>query len=240
MFRKISCFTGIIIILSVLLLSCTIKQDILINSNGSGSFSGEIVLHEMFINYISSLEEIMKGSKPEEGQLFKIEEIRSGLELNPDIKVVNISTPDPNTLSIKFNFTDIEKLLTGEEAVSTDIISFTTKGEIKTLAINLNRDNFHQLYPLFPILKNPLFEALGPIENSGLTEEEYLEMMEYAMGEESHEVILQSYIKARITINGTLISQKGGEAANGTVLIKIPLIKMLLLEEPLNYLIVFK
>jgi hypothetical protein len=91
-----------------------------------------------------------------------------------------------------------------------------------------------------PFLKNPLFEGLAPQEGDDMTESEYLEMIELALGEEGAKKLKTSTIETRVAVKGTLVSQKGGSVSGGAVTYRIPLLRVLLLDKPLDYSILFR
>jgi hypothetical protein len=66
-------------------------------------------------------------------------------------------------------------------------------------------------------------------------------MMEYALGDGGGKLIKDSMITTIINIDGTLISQSGGkETGTNSVTFKTPLIRLLLLDKPIEYSIKFK
>ena len=64
--------------------------------------------------------------------------------------------------------------------------------------------------------------------------------MEYALGDGGGDLIKDSVITTTININGTLISQKGGKVKGNSVTFETPLIRILLLDKPIEYSIRFK
>ncbi len=66
-------------------------------------------------------------------------------------------------------------------------------------------------------------------------------MMEYMLGEESRQGIIDSVVDITVKVGGRIVSQKGGEKLKAdTVRFRIPLIKILVLKDPLNYEVKFK
>ncbi len=59
---------------------------------------------------------------------------------------------------------------------------------------------------IVPFLADPNFEVFLPEYNIGYTEEEYLEMIVFLLGEEAPEKITNSYIKLRVAVPGTITS----------------------------------
>ena len=66
-------------------------------------------------------------------------------------------------------------------------------------------------------------------------------MIEFAFGEEGVTGLKASSVELLVTVEGDLVSQKGGKQLDDNkVLFTIPLIDFLLLQKPLDYSITFK
>jgi hypothetical protein len=73
-----------------------------------------------------------------------------------------------------------------------------------------------------------------------MTEADYLEMIDPAIGEEGTKALKASTIETRLAVKGTLVSQQGGSASGNIVPFRVPLLRVLLLDKPLDYSIVFR
>lgn len=235
--RKMKILLGII---SALIIgSCSVSQQVFIKADASGSVRIKIELKKAFINYLVDLAEVMGESF--EGNFFNIEEIKKGFEEKDGVELKQIDCPRPETLEMQIQFRSVEELFSNESQLRYDsILSFDHTKEGYSLRFLLDRSNFRQVSELFPLLKNPLFEALGPQESDTTTEEEYLELIELALGEEGASGLKASFLETQVQVKGKLVSQTGGTISNNTVTFKIPLIRVLLLDKPLKYSLVFK
>ena len=83
-------------------------------------------------------------------------------------------------------------------------------------------------------------DTFCPEENEGLNEEEYLQMMSFALGEDGPDLIRASVIETRIHVAGRVLEQKGGVREGDTVIFRIPLIRILLLDQELDYTLTFR
>ena len=61
-----------------------------------------------------------------------------------------------------------------------------------------------------------------------------------ALGDGGGDLIRNSMITTTIKIDGKLISQKGGKAKGNSVTFETPLIRVLMLDQPIEYSIRFK
>ncbi|MBI9106554.1 MAG: hypothetical protein JEZ04_07380 [Spirochaetales bacterium] len=236
-------FIGVLLISSLVVLSsCSVKNEITLGADGSGSASMTAKIDEMLVTYLSSLAELT-GDAPADGVLFNVDDIRKGIEDNPGLRVKAIKNDADKLITAVVEFDDIEALiLQSEENLGNEkIISFKKSEASKEIRIYIDIDNFLDIAPLFPMVEEPLFMTFGPLENQGLAEDDYLEMMEYALGDGGGKLIKESMITTIINIDGKLISQTGGRVSGkNSVTFETPLIRLLLLDKPIEYSIKFE
>ena len=234
---------GIAVLIAVVLFSsCSVKQQVELSSDGSGTAEMTADIDEMLVTYLESLAELT-GDQPEGGMLFDTDEMRKGIDENPGLRVISLENTDDKHISAVVGFDDIEALIrqSEENLGNKKVITFNESNGVKEISIYIDIDNFLDIAPLFPVVEEPLFMTFGPIENQGLTEDEYLEMMEYALGDGGGKLISESMITTDIVVDGELISQEGGEiSGKNKVTFTTPLIRILLLDEPISYSIKFK
>lgn len=119
-------------------------------------------------------------------------------------------------------------------------------GGMRQLDIRINDDNFNQIFQLFPMLQDPGFQYFLPENN--ISEAEYTEMLLFIFedSEGISERALKSLIKTAslkllITVDGTIVEQTGGQKLNNsTMRISLPLVKLLLHKEDINYTLRYK
>ncbi len=234
-------YTTLILSLLLIFSSCSVQQEITLNSEGGGTYRGDVHVSEVFSDYLAQLSSLSMEAS-EDFVLFETEKIKADIENDGSgVSVQEIYPKDENTLHLELTFNSIEKLVRSEEALSAGIIRLeeSSNGQ-KTVYIHLDRDNYKDLNTLFSEEQSLVMDTFGPEENEGLTEEEYLDMMSFALGEEGPELILSSTIETEITVEGTIIEQKGGVRKDNTVIFRIPLIRILLLDQPLDYSLTFR
>ncbi len=229
------------IFIAFVLFSCMVEQKALIRSDGSGSVDFTFRMEDYFLDTVLEMADLAEESPTlDEGEIFDIPQIKKDFEENPAIKLESISSPQPSELKGTITFKDVEKVLKQEEQLAeSDAITFSREGATNTMTLHLTRENFSQIAGLFPILENPFFQMFGPEENADTTEEEYLEMIAFAFGEEGARGVQNSTITLIVTVDGTIVSQSGGSLNGKQVVFDIPLIRLLLLDKPLTYSISF-
>lgn len=223
-------------LLPVIMISCSVQQDITISVSGSGSTDMEVKLEPVFVYYILDLAEAF--SDPDdtgEIDIFQIEDIKKQINEKPGASIKKIVSPNQQTLKLSFQFSDIRKLLTSGDEGAQNIITFSTKSGINKIHFHLEKSNYTKLTELFPALKNQVFENLAPQLDEDIPAAEYLDIIEFAMGEDGPGAVMSSEIIVKVTVQGKILSQKGGTVKDDTVLFKIPLLRVCLLNEPLDF-----
>ncbi len=233
-------YTYLIVVLTVLIAgACSVKQEVFISADASGTVTINIDLADALTEYLLDLAEVT-GQSFDQG-FFDLTEIKRSFQENESARLISIVSPRPESLAMEIAYNSIAEVFSSKkEFQEAGILSLSKGYEATTLRLKLNRSNFKQISQLFPMLDNPLFQGLGPQENDDTTEEEYIELIELAMGEEGALALQKSFLETTIKIKGTLISQSGGTVTGDGVVFKIPLIRILLLDKPLEYSLVFR
>jgi hypothetical protein len=241
MSRKIPLLGGAAVVL-LAVLSCSMSNTIVVKSDGSGTVAVRLEVSKLFREYLSSMAEVAgQADAAKKDQLFDLKEIRKGFEDRPGITVKRLASPKPEILEADLGFRSIQEIFASEAALKgASIVSFTQANGTRTLKLHLDRTNYAQVAKILPGMSNPLFEGMGPQESDTITEEEYLEMITFSLGEEGPALLKKSFIDVTIRPEGELVSQVGGTAANGGVLFRIPLLRLLVLDKPLDYSVTFK
>jgi hypothetical protein len=117
----------------------------------------------------------------------------------------------------------------------TAALAYSESGGKKTIRLHLDRSNYPQLARTFPLLANPAFAAFGPQENDATTDDEYLEMVSFSIGDDAPALLKKSFVILTLDPEGEILSQTGGEVTGGAVVFRIPLLRLLILDKPLDY-----
>jgi hypothetical protein len=225
-----------------LLFSCGMKQEVDLEVDGSGTVQFRFELEQFFLDTLLDMASLENDNEAvKEGRIFDLEEIEKEFAKKPEVVLKRIDSPSPRVLEGEFVFTDLEKVFRSEkELTAAGVISIQRSNGQNTIRVHLDRANFDQVAAFLPLQENPLFEVLGPEENEDTTEEEYLEMMEFMLGEAGPPAIKDSFIELKVNVRGRVLSQTGGEIVEQGVVFRIPLIRVLLLDQPLDYSVVFE
>jgi len=227
----------ILALLSTLLAACAVNQRVALEPDGSGTAGVRIKLEKLLTEYLRDLSEVSGGAAQD--RVFNVEDIRKGFAARQEVSLTRIESPSPERLEMDLAFRSVEKLF-AEAGQTQTILSLRRSGDTTTLKVHLDRKNFPQLLELAPFLKNPLFQGLGPQENDDTTEAEYLELIDLALGEGGSAALKASVIETTVLVKGKVLSQTGGTLVPGGVQFRIPLLRVLLLDKPLDYALSFK
>ena len=221
------------------LAGCSVSQRVTLEPEGSGTAVVRIRMEKILMDYLKDLSEVSGAAAQDKGRIFDVEEIRKGFASRQEVTLRRIQSPSPDRLEMELEFRSIEKLFAAPEKPQT-ILTLKQGPDGTTLRAHLDRKNFSQLLELAPFLKNPLFEGLGPQENDNTTEAEYLELIDLALGEGGSTALKASVIETTIAVKGKVVAQTGGSTVPGGVVFRIPLLRVLLLDKPLDYSLTFK
>ncbi len=221
------------------LAGCSVSQRVTLEPEGSGTAVVRIRLEKILMDYLKDLSEVSGASAKDKGRIFNVEQIRKDFAGRPEVTLTRLESSSPERLEMELAFGSIEKLFAAPDKPQT-ILTLKKGPDGTTLRAHLDRKNFPQLLELAPFLKNPLFEGLGPQENDDTTEAEYLELIDLALGEGGSAALKASTIETTILVKGQVVAQTGGAPVAGGVLFRIPLLRVLLLNKPLDYSLTFK
>jgi hypothetical protein len=214
-----------------LLAACTSRQAIDVKGDGSGTATIRFEVKQLFVDYFTS-----EGS----AKVFDVNRFKQGIEKRPGFTVTRIATPTPETLEMDLAFKDIRSLVAeGDPPGNDGIIGVTRKDGRTTVALHLDKKNAKKMGGLFSEVSNPAFKEMSPREQRARTEKEFLEAIEFAVGKEGPPLLKSSYLELTVKVDGELVSQTGGRIAGGAAVFNVPLLRMLMLDKPLDYSVTF-
>ncbi|MBI9101601.1 MAG: hypothetical protein JEY99_04230 [Spirochaetales bacterium] len=223
--------------------SCQMEQRVTIDKEGEGELTFSIELADYLTTVVEQMQAL--GGTPEteeEAGIVEIEALKTDLNQRPELEVTALENSDDQHWNGTIEFTDIESILASSELPpgTENLFVFSRKPGSSLLELNVSLESIEAILAANPSLDSPLMQAFGPLANIGLTDEDYLEMMEFALGPESREGIKGSALDMVIQVDGRIISQTGGELIdNSTVRFSIPLLDILIIEDSINYSVKF-
>ncbi len=233
-------------VLAILLAAtgCTVNQQITLHPDLSGAAQVSVRLEPVFVDYLDTLSEAAGDDELLPEGIFDAAELEHVINERPGVAVHRLVSPTPEQLELSLTFDDLKGLLArnvpSPGPATVPLITFSGSNP-STLQVHLDADNYRTLTELFPVLDHPLLVSLGPQPGLEVSDAEYLEMMGFVLGEEGPPAIEESTVTVRLHVEGRIVAHQGGELQeDGSLLITIPLLRILVLDEPLDYRIVFE
>jgi hypothetical protein len=228
--------------LALALASCTANQSIVIADDGSGTFVMHAEVSLLLRDYLASLADISGTASPlKDGRVFDAAAITKELQSRPGIVVQKASTPASNVLDLELAFDSLQDLVGSRDALKdAGAITIVDSADTSTLRLHLDRSTWTQLAGLFPPLRDPLIAQLGPQANGKITDADYLAMIRFSIGDAAPGLLQKSFLTLSIKPQGEIVSQSGGTVSDGAVTFRIPLLRILVLDRPLDYSVTWK
>ncbi|MCF7933782.1 MAG: hypothetical protein K9M84_04840 [Spirochaetia bacterium] len=222
---------------SIALSSCTIEQEIFIDIDSSGSVYFDVTVEEFFNAVVEDFTVFLPEEESDVTDI-NMKELQDSINESPYASRAELFELEKNRYTGTFQFGNAEAFFNdvNDELKLESLFDFSTRGDLHTLRLYLDIDNYGELTELIPLLKDPSFSIFGPEENIGVSEADYLDMISYLLGEEGPGAIERSYISLIINTETPVVSVKNGTKLSARqVEFRIPIIDFLLLAEPVDY-----
>ncbi|MFO7850596.1 MAG: hypothetical protein R6V67_11605 [Spirochaetia bacterium] len=274
LFRSLLSIAGLLSVAAFLLLSsCSSEQHLTLREDGSGEGRVVVDLHPMFIQYLKDVSAGFIEGDMDDGRFsaFDIDEIAATMEELEGISLVSALVEEEGVLDLAFVFSDPEAMLffeadvpgeTGEstgtrgdgsseeareasaESDSPQLVEFSSREDERTLEVRINSDNFSRFFPLIGVQEQETLMTFGP-QPDPYTESEYIEMMQYALGdyedaETIRRVLSRRESKLTVEVDGEITDLKGFTRDGNTAKATIPFLRAATLSEPLELAITWR
>lgn len=220
-----------VLLAALLLASCTVTESMTIGSaNGFESLS-DIKAEPFFVSVLEDFAEFL----PENGKSImdsSIEGFAGQLGNTAGAENVQYEKTGENQYSLAFSTSDMKTLLSSFGAENQSFVRI----DDSSFSFYLDINNYPELKTIVPFLADPNFEVYGPEYNQGMSEEDYLEMIYFLLGEEGPGAISNGEVTINITVPGTITSAENAEkTSDSSISYSFPVIAFLLLSEPLSF-----
>ena len=229
-------------VLSLLALgACAVTQQIHLRGDRSGETAIAIDFSADLVAQVQEMAELTGAEMPE-GGIINLQPIHERLSGRPGVTVDRVESPAEHRVEVAFAFEDAQAILPSPDEIAVArIVTVDEVEEGSRVRLYFDLDNYRLLAEVFPLLDDPTIRAMGPEENTEITQEDYLSMMGFILGPAGPQAIADSSITIRVTVDGVLVSQRGGrEEEGGVVVFEVPLLDLLLLHEPIDLEVVFR
>ena len=236
----------LIVVLSavaVLLCSCVVAEKLTLNNDlaSSKAVSGkshvDLSVDDFFVGVVEDLSEWERKGNNDPILDVAVQDFVSNLQKSKVTSGIRFLETGHNTYMGDFSFSDFSQLVIdlSKGVENQSIVILSEKNGKTHVQISINMDNFEQLTKIIPFLGDPNFEVYGPLYNHDLTEEEYLEMVSFILGEQCPDSIAASSVKIQVVAPKAVSTHNGKLKNSKTVEFSFPLIDFLLLHEPIEF-----
>ena len=245
--RKSVLFAAICLCAILMLCSCvvaeklTLNDEITVTRKLSGKSHVDLSVDDFFVGVVEDLSDWENKGNNDPIVDVAIRDFVRNLEASSVTSSIRFIETGYNTYMGDFSFSDFSTLLVDLSNGQADQTIVTVKQvDSRThVEISINMDNYAQLTKIIPFLADPNFEVYGPLYNNDLTEEEYLEMVSFILGEQCPESIGNSKISIQVVAPKAIVSHNGKLRNSKTVEFSFPLIDFLLLHESIDFYLVY-
>ena len=221
--------------------ACAVTQDLTVRADRSGETTIAIDLTPDVVARIQEMAALTNIELPEKG-FVNLVKLHKTLDSLQGVTVTHLDAPEDHRLDLAFAFEDAPAMFPSPSLLwEAGIVTFEEVEEGTRLRLYLDMDSYKQVKAVFPeVLDNDFIRAMGPEENTEITAEDYLTMMGFLLTSEVADTIPESVITIRLSVDGELVSQRGGRIEDGVAIFELNLLDLLLLHEPVDLEVVFR
>lgn len=216
-----------------LLCGCSVTQQLSIEqADGEHEATSYVTSQPFFVNVANDFDTFTDPDDPEISVDRLMEEMAESFRGGRGVDNIELEKVGERSYMLFLTFHDIQGLVEALGGSSGQDI-LTLKDQ--TLRIHLSIDNYPELEKIVPILSSDDFQPFGPRFNQGISEEEYLDMLSFMLGDEAPDAVRTSSFTIKIDTPKpiTSVSNMQKESAN-TASFTFPLIDVLLLQHPID------
>lgn len=200
-------------------------------SQDASSSQSDIRVQQFFIDVLNDYAEFMPSSD-ESIMDSAVSTFAGQIEATDEGHSTLFVKTGTNDYSGYFEFGDLEALADQLGGQEQSIIRQTDK----SLGFYCSIDNYTELESIVPFLADPNISVYLAQYNIGYSEQDYMDMITFAIGEEAPDALTSSMITINVTVPGTITAIEGAEQTGPDSLsYSFPLIDFLLLAEPLAF-----
>ena len=231
------------ILLALVLSSCvvaeklTLTDEVTVRKDVSGKSHVDLSVDDFFVGVVEDLSDWENKGNNDPILDVAVQDFVANLEASSVTSSIRFIETGYNTYMGDFAFSDFNVLLSdlSKEVNNQSIVRLYNRNGKTRVEININMDNYEQLTRIIPFLADPNFEVYGPLYNHDLTEDEYLEMVSFILGEQCPDSIAASSIRIQVVAPKAVTSHNGKARNSKTIEFSFPLIDFLLLHEPISF-----
>ncbi len=229
----------LISIIVLLLSSCVVTEDITATSGYSGISTTDITVDPFFLSVLEDLSSLSESGSGSEIMDTAISGFASAVNDSSSSGNVTVTSDgDGKRYILTFDYVSLAKLMKDlNNGENNSILKISSS----SFSFNLSMENYSEIKEVIPFLNDTNFEVYGPEYSNGMSEDEYIEMITFLLGEESREALEKSTVTIKITTPGTITKVDGAEkTGEKSASYTFRVIDFLLLNNPLSFSVSWK
>ena len=217
--------------------SCSVTQSFSLSKSGGSSLS-DIKVDQFFLDVLEDFSDFTP-----QGDYSIMDEamVNFADKLNSSSASSNVKLrTDGNSTRyiISLDFSSLEKLVADLNGGKGNSLSAISDNK---MTLNLTYDNYEELEDVIPFLSDPNFEVYGPRYSNGMSEEEYMDMISFLLGEDGPEALKKSFVSIEIETPGDITAIKGAmKTGERKAVYSFTVVDFLTLNNPLSFTIEWK
>jgi hypothetical protein len=226
-----------IVLAALAVTACSVRQDIDVRADGSGTVSVRVDLAPAFAAWLASMASEAKTLGLNQGEsLFDEASVKRGAAEFAGTTVSRFASPSRERMEMTLAIADLGALgaATGG-AGAQPLLTLRGTGSRRSLSIRLDAATFARIRPLLPGMDNALVDVLGPQEKDPYTAGEYDEVLSFTIDPQAPAWVASSRVAVTVRVPGRVVTQQGGRVEGNAVVFQIPLRDILLLREPMLF-----
>jgi hypothetical protein len=238
-------------LLAVILTACSGRINGSLHRDGSAELSLELSLESRMTALIRSLAALSSGAPPaRDAPVIDGPAIARSMAVAPGIESVSLRNRNPSSIAGNIRISRVDEFLAlplasgAEDTVGKRFISFVpgNPAEDSRLVIAMDRSTAPLLFGMISEDMRDYLSALMAPAATGerLSRGEYLELTSVFYGKAMADEIAAARITAVIGFPGPVVSVKGGTFSGNQARFDIPLADLLVLENPLEYEVIWR
>ncbi len=236
------CLGAVFLALVLLLGSCAARFDGSIAADGGARIDFKAEVPAVVGDKLRKLGAAGGGTVGAETPLFDLGQVRSAIVARPELSLVELSRPSPDSLKGTVAVKSLAKLASGPGLAGTGALAYSTGPGWAELRIRLARGPESGLAALLPGVDPYLLDALSPpaLEEEGAGAEEYRTMLRSVFGEKAMPALEAAAATVALTVPGEPIASGGGVLEGRSLKVRLPMVDVLVLEKPIEFWIRWK
>lgn len=172
----------------------------------------------------------------ETAPLFDVEAARKAAKAHPNLRSFTIGAPGPDAYTARMEAPSLAALLAEPELAASGALSLSRGKGWTELRLHLARGGVEPLLGLAPGLDRDLLEALSPpaLDPEPIAKGEYRTMLKGILGEKALASLDGAVCRLTVEVPGRVISSTGGRLEGRVLSVNIPLLDLMVLEEPVD------